>query len=422
MSARRKDTMHILLATSVVGFLFFFCHAAHADKFRVVYKNGTQQIIEADTLIETNETYTFKKGSFHQDLNREIVRSVVSIEKGPIKHSIPDSPPISLPIKELPAKVYKNQDLLQEDWKRTETLKVHLLQKLTGKHAKWQLVEETFYDEGVLFLGYNPFLPQARPVWYAKKGMLYCVNDMAKSVTPEYNYTYIVEPALALDLLEGKVEAGTNCIAFELLGKIAKPACRAERLKMQLLDNFTGGRAEWRLIKEAFYDEGLLLLGYNPLLPRARPLWYAKDGVLYCVNDMAKSITPEYSYFYALKPARAFDLLNEEAEVETNCLAFKLLGKITEPACRFPPYKRKQIAWDMNVAVKMARAIGWDSVKGIHCISVLYGLAQEEYKVIAMESIYRNWGIPPPEEWQGKEYNHFQKCFLHEGMGSDLRR
>ena len=81
--------------------------------------------------------------------------------------------------------------------------KTILLEKITKIHSKWQLVKEKEIDTNkFLIMAYNPVYPVLKPIWLLEAGEIYSINGAAKTLTPDFQFSYAINPADAMEILE----------------------------------------------------------------------------------------------------------------------------------------------------------------------------------------------------------------------------
>lgn len=78
-----------------------------------------------------------------------------------------------------------------------------LLRKIMKVHSKWLLIKEKEIDNNkLIIMASNPVYPPLRPIWLFENGKIYSINGAAKTVTPEFPFTYIIDPVNAVEILE----------------------------------------------------------------------------------------------------------------------------------------------------------------------------------------------------------------------------
>ena len=84
--------------------------------------------------------------------------------------------------------------------------KVHkeiLLRKIMKVHSKWLLIKEKEIDNNkLIIMASNPVYPPLKPMWLLENGKIYSINGAAKTLTPEFPFTYIIDPINAVEILE----------------------------------------------------------------------------------------------------------------------------------------------------------------------------------------------------------------------------
>lgn len=81
--------------------------------------------------------------------------------------------------------------------------KAILLRKIMKVHSKWLLIKEKEIDNNkLIIMASNPVYPPLRPIWLLENGKIYSINGAAKTLTPEFPFTYIIDPVNAVEILE----------------------------------------------------------------------------------------------------------------------------------------------------------------------------------------------------------------------------
>jgi len=81
--------------------------------------------------------------------------------------------------------------------------KTILLEKITKIHSKWQLEKEKEIEANkLLIMAYNPVYPILRPIWLLEAGEIYSINGPAKTLTPDFQFSYAINPTDAIEILE----------------------------------------------------------------------------------------------------------------------------------------------------------------------------------------------------------------------------
>jgi hypothetical protein len=85
----------------------------------------------------------------------------------------------------------------------SKELKTILLKKITEIHSKWQLDKEKEIEANkFLILAYNPVYPILKPIWLLEGGKIYSINGAAKTLTPDFQFSYAINPTDAIEILE----------------------------------------------------------------------------------------------------------------------------------------------------------------------------------------------------------------------------
>lgn len=81
--------------------------------------------------------------------------------------------------------------------------KAIILRKIMKVHSKWLLIKEKEIDNNkLIIMAYNPVYPPLKPIWLLENGKIYSINGAAKTLTPEFPFTYIIDPVNAVEILE----------------------------------------------------------------------------------------------------------------------------------------------------------------------------------------------------------------------------
>lgn len=82
-------------------------------------------------------------------------------------------------------------------------LKAILLEKIIKIHSKWQLDKEKEIEANkILIMAYNPVYPTFKPIWLLDVGKIYSINGAAKTLTPDFQFSYAINPMDAIEILE----------------------------------------------------------------------------------------------------------------------------------------------------------------------------------------------------------------------------
>lgn len=85
----------------------------------------------------------------------------------------------------------------------SQQLKAILLEKIRTVHSKWNLGKEREIETNkVLIMAYNPIYPQLKPLWLLESGGIYSINGAAKTLTPDFQFTYDIDAMEAIEILE----------------------------------------------------------------------------------------------------------------------------------------------------------------------------------------------------------------------------
>lgn len=85
----------------------------------------------------------------------------------------------------------------------SQQLKVILLEKIKAVHSKWNLDKEREIETNkLLIMAYNPVYPQLKPLWLLESGKIYSINGTAKTLTPDFQFTYDIDSMEAIEILE----------------------------------------------------------------------------------------------------------------------------------------------------------------------------------------------------------------------------
>jgi len=81
--------------------------------------------------------------------------------------------------------------------------KAIILEKIMKVHSKWLLIKEKEIDNNKLIvMASNPVYPPLKPIWLLENRKIYSINGAAKTLTPEFPFTYIIDPVNAFEILE----------------------------------------------------------------------------------------------------------------------------------------------------------------------------------------------------------------------------
>lgn len=81
--------------------------------------------------------------------------------------------------------------------------KAILLKKIMKVHSKWLLIKEKEIDNNkFIVMASNPVYPPLKPIWLLENRKIYSINGAAKTLTPEFPFTYIIDPVNAVEILE----------------------------------------------------------------------------------------------------------------------------------------------------------------------------------------------------------------------------
>jgi len=95
----------------------------------------------------------------------------------------------------------KEQSRISEQEKNI--CKVIILEKIMKVHSKWLLVKEKEIDNNkFIVMASNPVYPPLKPIWLLENRKIYSINGAAKTLTPEFPFTYIIDPGNAVEILE----------------------------------------------------------------------------------------------------------------------------------------------------------------------------------------------------------------------------
>lgn len=82
-------------------------------------------------------------------------------------------------------------------------LKAILLDNITKIHSRWQLDKEKEIEPNkILIMAYNPIYPVLKPVWLLDAARIYSINGAAKTLTPNFPFSYAINPVDAIETLE----------------------------------------------------------------------------------------------------------------------------------------------------------------------------------------------------------------------------
>jgi hypothetical protein len=81
--------------------------------------------------------------------------------------------------------------------------KAIILEKIMKVHSKWLLIKEKEIDNNkFIVMASNPVYPPLKPIWLLENRKIYSINGAAKTLTPEFPFTYIIDPVNAVEILE----------------------------------------------------------------------------------------------------------------------------------------------------------------------------------------------------------------------------
>lgn len=82
-------------------------------------------------------------------------------------------------------------------------LKTILLENIIKIHPKWQLDKEKDIEANkLLIMAHNPVYPALKPIWLLEAGKIYSINGAAKTLTPDFQFSYAINPMDATEILE----------------------------------------------------------------------------------------------------------------------------------------------------------------------------------------------------------------------------
>jgi hypothetical protein len=81
--------------------------------------------------------------------------------------------------------------------------KAIILEKIMKIHSKWYLIKEKEIDNNkFILMASNPEYPALKPIWLLENRKIYAINGAAKTLTPKFAFTNIIDPINAVEILE----------------------------------------------------------------------------------------------------------------------------------------------------------------------------------------------------------------------------
>jgi hypothetical protein len=100
--------------------------------------------------------------------------------------------------------VRNTEDSKQPTTEQEQTMcKAIILKKIMKVHSKWYLSKEKEIDSNkFIVMASNLEYPPLKPIWLLENRKIYSINGAAKTLTPEFPFTYIIDPVNAVEILE----------------------------------------------------------------------------------------------------------------------------------------------------------------------------------------------------------------------------